>query len=159
MAAALTQAQGELIGSEITRRLAVFQDAMPASPQAAVEDAKVSVASSMALEKAQLHNASEGMEARIMETIGVAIDERSNVLVERCVAENAATRTTVDELKLVMEAIGRDKFEEMATKMAQLDQSQSHNVALVAGMFGRTSNGLRHRTLSMSAPSRSFTPS
>ena len=78
-AAPLTQAQGELIGSEITRRLAVFQDAMTASLQAAVEEAKGSVASQMAIEKAQLHSASGVMEARIMGTIGVAIDERSNV--------------------------------------------------------------------------------
>ena len=60
-----------------------------------------------------------------MGTIGVAIDERSNVLVERFVAENIATRATVDESKVVMEAIGGDKFEAMATKMALLDQT--HN--------------------------------
>ena len=46
-----------------------------------------------------------------------------------------------------MEAIGREKFEEMATKMGQLDQSQSQNVALLTSMFGSTSNELRDRML------------
>ena len=56
-AAPLTPAQGELIGSQITRRLAVFQDATTATLQAAVEEAKGSVAFQMATEKTQLHSA------------------------------------------------------------------------------------------------------
>ena len=37
-----------------------------------------------------------------MGTIQAAIDERSNILVEHFVADNAAMRTTVDGMKVVM---------------------------------------------------------
>ena len=40
-----------------------------------------------------------------------------------------------------------EKLEEMTTKMAKLDQSQSQNVALLTSMFGSTSNELRDRML------------
>ena len=151
----MTQAQGELIGSEITRRLAVFQDAMTAIRQAAVEEAMGSVASQMAIEKAQLHSASEVMEARIMGTIGVAIDEHSNVLVEQFVVENVATRANVDELKVVTEAIGGDKFEAMASKMGCLTRPYSTGPRCSATCSARTQTSCAIACFATSTPLRS----
>ena len=82
-----------------------------------------------------------------MGTIGVAIDERSKFLVEQFVAENVATRATVDELKVVMEAIGCDRFEAMASKMALLDQTLLDRTSLPSDIFGKNSNELRNRLL------------
>ena len=62
-------------------------------------------------------------------------------------------REAVDSMKTVMEAIGGEKFEEVATKMAELDKSQSHNVALPSDMFGKNTNELCDRML---AHKRSF---
>ena len=88
-----------------------------------------------------------------MGTIGVAIDERSNVLVQRFVAENIAARATMDELKVVMEAIGGDRFEAMASKMALLDQTLLDRRSLLSDMFGKNANELRDCML---AHERSF---
>ena len=136
MAAALDGAQQEFVTGEINRRLAIFNTATTASLQGAVEEARASVARQFEIEKRELSLASEAMEARIMGTVEVAIDQRSNVLVEQFVAENVATRANVDELKVVMEAIGGDKFEAMASKMAAIDQT----------LVDRTSRSERTRT-------------
>ena len=89
------------------------------------------------------------MEARIMGTIGSSIDERSTTLnqnlTEAFAAENAAMRLAVDGMTTVMQAIGGDQFEAMATKMSKLDESNDTRVALLTTMFGSSCNELRDR--------------
>ena len=53
----------------------------------------------------------------------------------------------MDELKVVMEAIGGDKFEAMASKMALLDQTLLDRTSMLSDMFGKNSNELRDRML------------
>ena len=64
-----------------------------------------------------------------------------------CVSENAEMRASVDGMKSVMEAIGGEKLEEMARKMADLDKLQSQNAAMLGTMFTGASNGLRDKAL------------
>ena len=81
------------------------------------------------------------------------IDECNASIAAAFVYQNAERRKAVVSIKTVMEAMGGEKFEDVATKMAELDKSHSHNVALLSDMFGKNTNDLRDRLL---AHDRSF---
>ena len=51
-------------------------------------------------------------------------------------------------MKTVMEAIGGERFEEMAQKMADLDTLQGQNIAMLGTMCTGASNELRDKALS-----------
>ena len=116
----MNAAQQEFVTGEIDYRLPIFNNATTASLQGAVEDAHASVARQFEIEKRELSIVSEVMEARIMGTIEFSIDGRSTTLnqnlTEAFAAENAAMRLAVDGMKTVMQAIGGDQFEAMATR-------------------------------------------
>ena len=157
MAAAVIPAQEEYVSGDVTRRLAVFNDATTASLQGVVEESRVGVANQLVMEKRDISIASQAFEERIVSTINATIDERSSVLNEQLTAafvcENTEIRKAVESMTTVMEAIGGKKLQEVAAKMADLDKSQSQNVALLRNMFGTTSNELRDWML---AHERSF---
>ena len=142
----MTPAQQEYVSGEITRRLAVFNHATTAA-----------VATQFEIEKRDISIASQAFEERITSTIHATVEGRQSVLNEQLIAafvhKNAEMRKAEESLKFVMEAIGGEKFGGVSVKMANLDKSQSHNVALLRDMFGKNTNDLRDR---MPAHDRSF---
>ena len=147
----MTPAQQQDVSGEITRRLAVFNDATTASFQGVVEESRAAVATQFVIDKCDISIASQVFEEHIVATINATIDESSTVLNEQLTAafvhENAEMRKALDSMKAVMEAIGGEQCQEAAAKMADLDKNQSQNVALLRNMFGTTSNELRDRML------------
>ena len=126
-------AQHEYVSGEITRRLAVFNDATTASFRGVVEESRAVVATQLVIEKLDISVAFQALEERIVATINATIDECSTVLSDRFTAafvyENLEMPKAVDSMKAVMEAIGGEQFQEGAAKMADLDKNQSQNVA------------------------------
>ena len=86
MAVALIPAQQEYVSGDVTRRLAVFNDATTASLQGVVEESRVGVANQFVMEKRDISIASQAFEERIVSTINATIDERSSVLNEQLIA-------------------------------------------------------------------------
>ena len=124
MAAALIPAQQEYVSGEITRQLAVFNDATTTSLQGVVEESRAAVATQFVIEKRDISSASQAFEECIVATINATIDERSTVLNEQLAAafvyKNLEMRKAVDSMKIVMEAIGGEQFQDVARRWQTL---------------------------------------
>ena len=62
--------------------------------------------------------------------------------------KGANMRATVEELKIVMEAIGNERFQELAAKMVQMDAVHSSNVTILNGMPKLAIDELRDKAFS-----------
>ena len=118
-----------------------------ASLENAVAKSAADVRQQFPIEKELVSAASKAFEERIVSELTPRVDERIGIVTSRVtelfVAENAEIKLTVQNLEGVLEAIGGERFQQVAAKINAIETVQANRLAVLAQMLAAEAGVLR----------------